>query len=316
MEIIANRWEIRSIWPYMLPIVTHPAYDIPLPEGHRFNATKFSGLMQALGSQGVLESSTLHHPKPASPDDLTLVHDPSYVAAISQGSLDRKQLRTLGLNWSTQLRDRSFLSVEGTLEAARLALAHGVACHAAGGTHHAHAGHGAGFCVFNDLAYTAMRLVAEGAVRQVLILDCDVHQGDGTARIALGNGAVFTCSVHCRVNYPEKKATSDWDIELDEGLSDQGYLSILDQTLAGLRSRLSKVDLVLYDAGVDVHARDRLGRLKLSYEGILARDRKVLTHFRSLGIPVATVIGGGYSEDLAEVSHRHSLIFRAAIETL
>ena len=167
--------------------------------------------------------------------------------------------------------------------------------------------------MFNDLAYAATRLCNEGAVSSVLIIDCDVHQGDGTARILADDPRIFTCSLHCRTNYPARKATSDWDVELEKGMQDTEYLNVLDQTLQGLDARGVRPDLVIYDAGVDVHNDDRLGYLSLSNAGILARDGMVLRHFRSRNIPVATVIGGGYGHDITEVAARHSLVFRAAI---
>ena len=298
----------------MLSLVSHPDYDIPLPDGHRFPSTKFSALMTRLAADGLRDSFALHQPDPARPSDLARTQDPAYVEAIASGTLDAAALRVLGLTWSRVLANRSFLAVNGTLLAARQALLHGLACHAAGGTHHAHFAHGAGYCVFNDLAYTAVRLLEEGAARTVLILDCDVHQGDGTARILEGWPAAFTCSVHCKANYPARKATSDLDVEVPRDAGDDAYLAILEDTLAELEHILPAPDLVLYDAGVDVHEGDRLGLLSLSYDGIRARDDMVLRHFRSRGVPVATVIGGGYGTDLDEVAYRHSLVFHAALE--
>ncbi len=295
----------------MLTLVTHPAYDIPLPDGHRFPATKFSRLMLRWRADGLLSGFATAIPEPAARNELARTQDAAYVDAIADGTLDRESLRVLGLNWSRVLADRSFLAVNGTLLTARRALEHGLACHAAGGTHHAHHGHGAGFCVFNDLAYTASRLVDEGRVGTVLILDCDVHQGDGTARILAERPELFTCSLHCRANYPARKATSDLDIEIEKGADDAAYLGILDDTLHRLQ-RLVTPDLVIYDAGVDVHEGDRLGLLKLSYDGIRQRDAMVLRYFRARGIPVATVIGGGYGTDIDEVAFRHSLVFHAA----
>jgi len=297
----------------MLSVVSHPDYDIPLPDGHRFPATKFSALMTRLGRDGVLAHAALHRPQPASREDLTLTQDRAYIDAIADGTLDAGALRVLGLQWSRVLANRSFLAVNGTLLAARLALRHGLACHAASGTHHAHYGHGAGYCVFNDLAYTAARLITDGTVRSVLILDCDVHQGDGTARILESWPAAFTCSVHCKANYPARKAASDLDVEVPRGAGDSDYMAILNETLAVLDWRVPTPDLVLYDAGVDVHEGDRLGLLSLSYDGIAARDAAVLRHFRSRGVPVATVIGGGYGTDMDEVAYRHSLVFHAAL---
>lgn len=297
----------------MLSLVSHPNYDIPLPDGHRFPATKFSRLLGRLESDGVLERFTAFQPEPVTPDALALTQDAAYIHAIATGTLDRESLRVLGLSWSRTLADRSFLAVNGTLLAARQALIHGMACHAAGGTHHAHRAHGSGFCVFNDLAYCATRLCAEGAVNRVLILDCDVHQGDGTARILEQHAGIFTCSIHCKANFPARKATSDLDVEIERGADNSSYLGSLENTLTQLDTLCPKPDLVLYDAGVDIHADDKLGLLNVSYDGIAMRDHMVLQHFREQGIPVATVIGGGYGTDLDELAYRHSLVFHAAL---
>ena len=295
----------------MLSLVTHPAYDIPLPDGHRFPSTKFSRLMARLDADGMSAAFTRLQPDPAGRTDLWRTQCPAYVDAVAAGTLDAAAVRVLGLTWSQVLANRSFLAVNGTLLAAREALRHGLACHAAGGTHHAHHGHGAGYCVFNDLAYTAVRLADEGAVRRVLILDCDVHQGDGTARILADWPDLFTCSLHCKANYPARKATSDLDVEIERHADDAVYLDILAATLRRLEAMITP-DLVLYDAGVDIHEADRLGLLRVSYDGIRKRDAMVLRHFRSRGIPVATVIGGGYGTDLDEVAYRHSLVFHTA----
>ena len=297
----------------MLPLVTHPDYDIPLPEGHRFPATKFSALMARLAADGIAPHFTSFQPEPASRSDLLATQDAAYVDAIADGTLDADAIRVLGLKWSQVLANRSFLAVNGTLLAARQAIRHGLACHAAGGTHHAHFGHGAGYCVFNDLAYAAVRLAAGEEARSILILDCDVHQGDGTARILENRPDIFTCSVHCRANYPARKAASDLDVEVERHADDAAYMAILEDTLAELQRRVPAPDLVFYDAGVDVHEGDRLGLLNLSYDGIRARDAMVLRHFRGRGIPVATVIGGGYGTDMEEVAFRHALVFHAAL---
>lgn len=295
----------------MLSLVTHPAYDIPLPDGHNFPSTKFSRLITRLEADGLIGAFSSLQPDLAGRTDLWRTQSAAYVDAVAGGTLDRAALRVLGLTWSQVLANRSFLAVNGTLLAARQALLHGLACHAAGGMHHAHHGHGAGYCVFNDLAYSAVRLAEEGAVRRVLILDCDVHQGDGTARILADRPDLFTCSLHCKANYPARKATSDLDVEIDRYADDAAYLAILDDTLRRLQALITP-DLVLYDAGVDVHEGDRLGLLAVTYDGIRQRDTMVLRHFRSRGIPVAAVIGGGYGTDLDEVAFRHSLVFHAA----
>ena len=270
--------------------------------------------MQRLEQSGLIDTFSIHHPEPASRQDLQITQHPDYIDAIAEGTLDPAALRVLGLNWSQVLANRSFLAVNGTLLTARKALDHGLACHAAGGTHHAHFAHGAGYCVFNDLAYTATRLVKEGAVGRVLILDCDVHQGDGTARILADNDAVFTCSLHCRENYPARKALSDLDVEIPKDTGDDGYMAYLDSALQEIDRRISDPDLVLYDAGIDVHESDRLGLLNLTYEGIGRRDSRILRHFMERSVPVATVIGGGYGQDIQEVATRHSLVFQSAVD--
>lgn len=295
----------------MLYFVTHPEYDIPLPPEHRFPASKFSSLMSYLVQEKLTEGVRLIFPNPVSQQDLARVHDSQYINAVAEGTLDASALRLLGLPWSPQLARRSFLAPGGTYLAARKAQAHGLACHAAGGTHHAHHSYGAGFCVFNDLAYAATRLINRGEARTVLILDADVHQGDGTARILKGEAGIFTCSLHCGKNYPTRKAESDLDVDIPRGSGDEAYLSIMHDTLGQIMSKMTP-DLVLYDAGVDVHRDDALGWLDLSDEGILARDDMVLDWFCRRGIPVATVIGGGYSPDDAVLAARHGLIFRAA----
>ena len=297
----------------MPSLVFHPNYDIPLPDGHRFPATKFSRLMANLDKTGLLDRFDMQQPEPVIARDLAITQHPDYIDAIANGTLAAEQIRVLGLNWSEVLARRSFLAVNGTLLAARHALSTGLACHAAGGTHHAHYDYGAGFCVFNDLAYAATSLCNEDAVKSVLIIDCDVHQGDGTARILENDDRIFTCSLHCRTNYPARKATSNLDVEIEKGTNDDGYITIVRDTLTHLDEIGVRPDLVLYDAGVDVHANDRLGYLEMSNDGILARDKAIIGHFRERDIPVATVIGGGYGTDQDEVAARHSIVFSAAL---
>ena len=297
----------------LLGLVTHPGYDFPLPTGHRFPATKFSQLMTILAQDGVLKGFTQYQPGALTAKDLSVVHCPIYVSSFLNGTLSAEAMRVLGLNWSEELRNRSLLVPAGTLKAARLALIDGIACHAAGGTHHAHYNHGAGYCVFNDLAYAARQLVNEAIVEQVLIFDCDVHQGDGTAQIFASDDRIFTCSLHCRSNYPTRRALSDLDVEIEIGTGDDAYLKILEDTLILIKDRGLQPDLVLYDAGVDVHVDDSLGRLALSNAGIRARDEMVIRHFRGQNCAVATVIGGGYGPNIEELALRHSQVFRAAL---
>lgn len=244
---------------------------------------------------------------------LELVHDRAYVQAYCQGTLDAKAQRRIGLPWSVALAERTRLAVGGTVLTAKLALSYGVACNTAGGTHHAFPSYGSGFCIFNDLAVAARVLLQLGLVQRVLIVDLDVHQGDGTAFIFQDDPAAFTFSMHCADNFPGRKQQSDLDIGLPQGLDDDGYLQILAQTLPELLDRV-RPDLVLFDAGVDVHVEDRLGKLALSDRGLYRRERLVLGTCVAAGYPVAAAIGGGYAADLDALVERHSYLHRAALE--
>lgn len=293
------------------PIIHHPSYDIALPEKHRFPGTKYSLLLKDLESSGLIESYLKYVPKPSNAKHLSIVHDTSYIEAIETGNLSQEQQIRLGLPWSEMLRQRSFISPNGTLLAAQLALQTGIACHAAGGTHHAHWDFGAGFCVFNDLAYTARALIGMSLAKRILILDCDVHQGDGTASILSNDSNILTCSIHCAENYPAKKARSNMDFPISRGSDDYEYLSVLDSCLNQIDRINFTPDFVLYDAAVDVHANDKLGLLNMTSDGIYERDRLVLSHFKTNQVPIATTMGGGYGETHEEVAKRHSIVFEA-----
>jgi acetoin utilization deacetylase AcuC-like enzyme len=292
------------------PLIYHRVYDLPLPEKHRFPGSKYSLLMKILERDGLMKNFLKYSPKPATAAQLSIVHDQNYLQAIDSGNLSKRQETRIGLPWSEILKRRSFVAANGTLLAAQLALQTGIACHAAGGTHHAHAGFGAGFCVFNDLAYASRALIELNLVQKVLIFDCDVHQGDGTARILAKDRNIFTCSIHCAENYPAKKAKSDLDVSIPRGAGDEQYLTMLGQCLSKIDRTNFIPDLVIYDAAVDVHARDKLGLLQMTSDGIEARDRYVLSHFKKRQIPIATTIGGGYGETSEEVANRHHIIFR------
>jgi acetoin utilization deacetylase AcuC-like enzyme len=215
------------------------------------------------------------------------------------------------LPWSAELVNRTCIAVGGSILTAKLALESGLACNTAGGTHHAFPTYGSGFCIFNDLAIASRVLQQSGAVNKILIVDLDVHQGDGTAAIFQQDPSVFTFSMHCEVNFPGTKQISDLDVSLREGMEDEEYLKTLAEYLPDLLSQI-KPDLVLYDAGVDPHLSDRLGKLALTDHGIFDRDLQVLDTCVSQGYPVACVIGGGYAEDLNSLVYRHSLLHRAA----
>jgi acetoin utilization deacetylase AcuC-like enzyme len=225
--------------------------------------------------------------------------------------LSREELRRLGLPWTPALARRTLLAVGGSLLAAELALEHGLACHLAGGTHHAHYDHPSGFCIFNDLAVIARYLLASGRAGRVLVFDCDVHQGDGTARILEDTPDAITVSLHCEQNFPARKAKSDWDIGLPRGMGDADYLKVVDDALNYLLP-LYQPDIVLYDAGVDVHRDDALGYLELSDAGLAARDSAVLRHCLEREIPVLGVIGGGYDPDRAALARRHGILHHSA----
>jgi acetoin utilization deacetylase AcuC-like enzyme len=225
--------------------------------------------------------------------------------------LSREEVRQINLPINTQLIKRSFLALNGTYTTALKALDEGVACHAAGGTHHAHYSNGLGFCVFNDIAFTALNLIEHGLAKKVLILDLDVHQGDGTIDICHDKNGIYTCSLHCEQNFPFQKRQGTRDVSLDNHLEDTAYLNKLHITLKEI-SKEFMPDIVLYDAGVDVFFGDQLGNLDLTLEGIFKRDCNVLEHFKSRKVPVATVIGGGYSPCDSDIAKRHLSIFRAA----
>jgi acetoin utilization deacetylase AcuC-like enzyme len=295
----------------MIPIVYHPHYVAPLPQGHRFPMVKFQKLYELLLKDGILTPKNLYQPEIPDQSLLELVHTPDYIENYCQGTLDAKAQRRIGLPWSPELVRRTCTAVGGTILTAKLALEYGIACNTAGGTHHAFPDFGSGFCIFNDLAIAARVLQKWGLVKQVLIVDLDVHQGDGTAFIFQNDPKVFTFSMHCEINFPSRKQTSDLDVPLPEGLDNDGYLQILANYLPDLLSQV-KPDLVLYDAGVDTYVGDRLGKLALTDEGIYRRERQVLSTCRAGGYPVACVIGGGYSEDMEGLVYRHSLLHRAA----
>ncbi|GGL20686.1 histone deacetylase family protein [Caulobacter rhizosphaerae] len=293
------------------PIVHHPAFRAEMPAGHRFPMDKFARLAAVLEAEGVAGPAGFVRPDPIDLDSLLMVHDEAYVRGVIDLTLPADVARRVGLPNTESVARRAQAAVGGTLAAARLALAHGIACNTAGGSHHAQADTGAGFCVFNDVAVAARRLLAEGKVGQVLVVDLDVHQGDGTARIFEGDPSVFTFSMHAEKNFPARKAVSDLDIDLPDGTSDEAYLQKLMEVVPDLLAHVAP-DLVFFNAGVDPHADDKLGRLGLSDEGLARREAFVLGSCLERRIPVAGVIGGGYDADIDRLAHRHALLHRAA----
>jgi acetoin utilization deacetylase AcuC-like enzyme len=292
-------------------VVHHPAYVVELPAGHRFPMAKFGRLMAHLRDRKLVAPDRLFRPEPAPRTWLELAHTPRYVTAVLEQRLDPAAERRLGLPMSPALALRSRAASGGTVLAARLALEHGLACNTAGGSHHALADGGAGFCVFNDVAVAAAVLLAEGLVARVLVVDLDVHQGDGTAAIFRDDPRVVTFSVHCKANYPARKAQGALDVALDPEIGDATYLSLLNAVLPPLLDRV-RPDLVFYNAGVDPHRDDRLGRLALTDTGLAAREALVLEACRRRGLPLACVLGGGYAPSLDDLIARHAILYDVA----
>ena len=296
-----------------LPIVHHPAYVAPMPAGHRFPMGKFGRLFAHLLEQRMITPDQVHVPEPAPPEWLVLAHAPDYVSAVLAQSLDEAAVRRIGLPITAAVAARSRAANGGTILTARLALEHGLACNTAGGSHHAFAAYGSGFCIFNDVAVAARVLLREGLVARVLVVDLDVHQGDGTAAIFADDPRVFTFSMHCRTNFPLRKQQSDLDLALDGGLEDEPYLALLAEHLRGLLEQV-RPDLVFYNAGVDPHVDDRLGRLALTEHGLWRRERLVLKTCLGAGVPVAAVVGGGYAPDLDQLARLHAILPQVASE--
>lgn len=294
-----------------LPLVYHPEYVAPLPENHRFPMNKFRMLRDLLLRENVVNLVQFHAPEFPTEELLQLVHTPDYIAAYCSGTLDSRAQRRIGLPWTPAVVKRTCRAVAGTVLTARLALEYGLACNTAGGTHHAFPDYGSGFCIFNDFAVAARSLQHTGLAQKILIVDLDVHQGDGTAWIFRDEPDVFTFSMHCGVNFPLRKQQSDLDVPLAEGLEDDAYLQVLAEHLPDLLAQV-KPDIVFYNAGVDPHVGDRLGKLALTDTGIFCREMQVLSTCIGAGYPVACVIGGGYCDDLNALVYRHSLLHRAA----
>lgn len=272
--------------------------------------SKYGYIRRALADRGLMPPGGFFAPVEAGAAVIGLAHDADYVERVNTITLRPDEARRIGLQQSPALARRVRLSSAGTLLAARLALEHGLACNAAGGSHHAARGAGAGYCVFNDVAIAVASLLAEGVIRRAAILDLDVHQGDGTARIFAEEPRAFTVSLHGERNFPARKARSDLDIGLPDGTEDAAYLS----ALAGAMERLedAPADILFLNAGVDVVAEDRLGRLALSAEGLRAREAMALGWARARGTPVVGVLGGGYGPDPALIAARHAVLFEEA----
>lgn len=286
-------------------------YVIALPEGHRFPIAKYALLRDAVLAEGIVAAAALHDHGRAPLEDVRRVHDAAYIERLLRGTMPAAEQRALGFPWSEGLVERSFRAAGGTLEAASHALTAGIAMNLAGGTHHAFATHGEGFCVLNDVAIAIRSLRARGRIQRAAVVDLDVHQGNGTHGILANDDEAFTFSMHGRRNYPFRKVAGRLDVELEDGTGDGEYLEKLGEALPQVLA-VSRPDTVFYLAGADPHEGDSLGRLKMSFDGLMRRDAMVLDACRSVGVPVAIAIAGGYGRDIHDTVRVHVNTARVA----
>ncbi len=290
-------------------------FVLPLPPSHRFPMQKYALLRERLLRSGGFPANCFCVPPGATEAQLLRVHDSDYYRRVTTGELTEYQVKLLGFPWSDALIERSRRSVGGTIAASRSALTEGVSVNLAGGTHHAFRDRGEGFCVFNDAVVAVRTLQAERAIERAVILDCDVHQGNGTASLAAGDGTLFTLSIHGERNYPLRKEQSDLDVPLPDGTGDQAYLQALKPALiTALNS--NRPQLAIYLAGADPFMHDRFGRLALTKDGLARRDRLVFELCRSHQVPVAVTMAGGYASDISDIVDIHSQTVRLAAELL
>ena len=279
-------------------------FVLPLPEGHRFPMVKYSMLRERVAAAGICEPGELRVPRPVSDAEILRAHESDYLRRVVDGTLTQKEMRRIGFPWSERMIERSRRASGGTVGACLAALEDGFAANLAGGTHHAFADRGEGYCVFNDSAIAARAVQAEGLVERVVVVDTDVHQGNGTAAILRGDASVFTFSIHGAGNFPFHKEESDLDVALPDGADDGGFLEALER---GLERALdtSEAQLAIYLAGADPYEGDRLGRLSVTKDGLAGRDRLVLESCRERGIPVAVTMAGGYARDVKDTVDIH-----------
>ena len=296
-----------------LPIIHSASYVCGLPKGHRFQMGKFRGVYNRLLKDKVIQPNQVVEPTQISKELAYLAHSKEYVDKFFCGETTADEQRRTGFKWTHGLCSRVRFECGGTLLAAMICLERGLAASTGGGTHHAGPDYGSGYCLLNDLSITSSVLLAMGLVSKVLIVDLDVHQGDGTALMFNNNPSVFTFSMHCQSNFPFHKQVSDLDIGLKDHIGDSEYLDTLQSVLPSLLEQV-RPDIVLYDAGVDPHVDDDLGKLDLTDSGLYQRDFYVLSTCVAKGIPVCSVIGGGYHKDLEVISYRHSIVHRAATD--
>jgi acetoin utilization deacetylase AcuC-like enzyme len=297
----------------MLKIANHYLYKHPLPKGHRFPMEKYELLPLQLLHEGVVEASNFFEPSHISEKDILAVHDKAYWEKLKTLSLSKKEIRVTGFPLSQQLIDREMIIAQGTIEAALFALKYGCAMNIAGGTHHAFTDRGEGFCLLNDQAIAAQYLLNKRLVNKVLIIDLDVHQGNGTAEIFKDNEQVFTFSVHGARNYPFRKEVSDLDIPLKDGINDIEYLEVIKHHIPKLLKEINP-DFIFYQSGVDILETDKLGKLGVTIEGCKKRDEFVLQRIRNYNLPVVCCMGGGYSKDIKHIVNAHTNTYKMASE--
>lgn len=295
----------------MLKIALSPIFAHPLPEGHRFPMEKYSLLPEQLLFEGTVTESNFFIPQPVDDELILTTHEDSYLTRLKNLELSKSEIRAIGFPLSMPLIEREICIAGGSVQAARFAKEFGIGMNVAGGTHHAFYNRGEGFCILNDLAITANYLLKAKLARKVLIVDLDVHQGNGTAALFRENPSVFTFSMHGEKNYPLRKETSDLDLGLADGTDDATYLALLDLHLKRILD-LEQPDFILYQSGVDVLETDQLGRLSLSLAGVHARDRSVLSSAKYHRIPIMCCMGGGYSKRIRDIVDAHAQVFRLA----
>jgi acetoin utilization deacetylase AcuC-like enzyme len=288
-------------------------FVLPLPEGHRFPMQKYRLLRERVMAAGIVALSDMLTPAAASDEEIERAHDPHYRARVQTGRLSEPEIRRIGFPWSPEMVERSRRSSGATIQACRAALTDGIAVNLAGGTHHAFRSCGEGFCIFKDSAIAARAVQAEGLVKHIIVIDCDVHQGNGTAAIFADDLSVFTYSIHGAKNFPLRKEMSDLDVGLPDGAADHDYLSALEPSL---RSALGKAkpDLAIFLAGADPYAGDRFGRLALTKKGLAERDRLVFDLCQAMGLPIAVTMAGGYAREIDDIVDIHFETVRAAAE--
>ena len=295
----------------MLKIAWSTTYSHPLPAGHRFPMEKYILLPEQLRYEGTVDDSNFFEPKAIDQKWLLNTHDSAYVERLKSLQLTKAEIRATGFPLSQELVEREIQIAGGSVQAALFALEYGIGMNIAGGTHHAFSNRGEGFCLLNDIAVTANYLLKNRLAKKILVVDLDVHQGNGTAELFQGSEEVFTFSMHGEKNYPHRKEKSHLDIGLADGTSDSGYLQVLEKELKNILNRFSP-DFIIYQCGVDVLATDQLGRLSMTLEGVYLRDRMVLSLAREIQAPIMCCMGGGYSKHIKDIIEAHAQVYRLA----